>query len=226
MNIKCSWCSSWINDFDQACPNCGGVNENFRRQGTGVPQTIAELKEWAEKHHLPLDQMRTYIGVNYTAPKAFGIYKDETTGNFIVYKNKADGTRAVRYEGPDEAYAVHELYQKMKERVAEQKSRRRQELSGKTNGPVYLNTGNPVGYENRREPVRTRPRRKRPIGKIIAGIIALRSVVALLSAVIGLYYDSPDDGYYHYRDNMYYWYDTTNTWYIYDNDIDDWDSDW
>jgi hypothetical protein len=135
MNIKCSWCSSWINDFDQACPNCGGVNENFRRQGTGVPQTIAELKEWAGKHHLPLDQMRTYIGVNYTAPKAFGIYKDETTGNFIVYKNKADGTRAVRYEGPD-------------------------------------------------------------------------------------------DGYNHYRDNMYYWYDTTNTWYIYDNDIDDWDSDW
>lgn len=196
MKIKCNWCGSWINDFEQTCPNCGAVNENFRRQGTGVPQTIAELKEWAEKHHLPLGQMRTYIGVNYTGPKAFGIYRDENTGNFVVYKNKADGTRAVRYEGPDEAYAVNELYQKMKERVADQKSRRRPEMSGTTNGPVYLNTGNPVGYENRRGTERRRPGGKSFTGKIVAGFIVLQIVVFLLSVFIAISDRSPDTGYY------------------------------
>lgn len=192
MKIKCNWCGSWINDFDQACPNCGAVNESFRRQGTGVPRTMAELKEWAEKHHLPLGQMRTYIGVNYTGPKAFGIYRDENTGNFIVYKNKADGTRAVRYEGPDEAYAVNELYQKMKERVADQKSRRR-------------------------------PGGKSFTGKIVAGFIVLQIVVLLLSVFIGITDRSPDTGYYQYHENMYYWQDATDAWYIYDDDTVEWD---
>ena len=35
----------------------------------------------------------------------------------MVYKNKADGSRAVRYSGPDEAYAVRELYLKLKSEV-------------------------------------------------------------------------------------------------------------
>ena len=72
--------------------------------------------------NLPLEEMRTFIGEDYKGAKAFGIYKDETDGTFVVYKNKEDGTRAVRYKGSDEAYAVNELYQKMKERVATQKA--------------------------------------------------------------------------------------------------------
>ena len=48
MKIKCDWCGSWINDFDQVCPNCGGVNNNYNRHANGVPQTIEELKAWAE----------------------------------------------------------------------------------------------------------------------------------------------------------------------------------
>ena len=45
MKIKCDWCGSWINDFDQVCPNCGGVNNNYNRHANGVPQTIEELKK-------------------------------------------------------------------------------------------------------------------------------------------------------------------------------------
>lgn len=122
MKIKCDWCGSWINDFDQVCPNCGGVNNNYNRHANGVPQTIEELKVWAKEMNLPLEEMRTFIGEDYKGAKAFGIYKDETDGTFVVYKNKEDGTRAVRYKGTDEAYAVNELYQKMKERVAVQKA--------------------------------------------------------------------------------------------------------
>ena len=122
MKIKCDWCGSWINDFDQVCPNCGGVNNNYNRHANGVPQTIEELKAWAKEMNLPLEEMRTFIGEDYKGAKAFGIYKDQTDGTFVVYKNKEDGTRAVRYKGTDEAYAVNELYQKMKERVAVQKA--------------------------------------------------------------------------------------------------------
>ena len=225
MKIKCSWCGSWINDFDEVCPNCGGTNENFRRQGTGVPQTVEELKEWAKKHNLPLRQMRTYIGENYTGAKAFGIYKDEASGNFVVYKNKADGTRSVRYEGPDEAYAVNELYLKMKERVAEQKSH--QEAAGRkagvSKGPVYLNTGNPVGYENRR----SLPKRGSRVGKTLKHILLIYLIMGLCITALYFYMSalgrSPSTGYYNYNGNMYYWQNTTDAWYIYNYDATQWD---
>lgn len=47
--------------------------------------------------------------MDFRQPKAFGIYKD-SDGNFVVYKNKGDGTRAEHYRGKGEAYAVNEIY--------------------------------------------------------------------------------------------------------------------
>lgn len=52
--------------------------------------------------------------------KAFGIYQDGD--QFIVYKNKANGERAIRYQGTDEAYAVNELYLKLKSEILNQKA--------------------------------------------------------------------------------------------------------
>ena len=86
------------------------------RSADGVPKTIEELKAFAKAKNLPLEEMRFFIGVDYKEPKGFGIYEDQD-GNFIVYKNKGDGTRAERYRGKDEAYAVNEIYQKMKTEV-------------------------------------------------------------------------------------------------------------
>ena len=125
MRIECEWCGAWINDFDRTCPNCGGVNSHYVSQANDIPQTIEELKAWAKEMKLPLDEMRTFIGEDYKGAKAFGIYKDEKDGTFVVYKNGADGKRMVRYKGDDEAYAVNELYTKMKERVAIQKAGQR-----------------------------------------------------------------------------------------------------
>ena len=81
-------------------------------------KTIEELKQWYVDHNLPDENItRFFIGKNYTEKRAFGIYKDEQTGNVVVYKNKDDGTRAIRYEGKDEAYGVNELYIRLKEEI-------------------------------------------------------------------------------------------------------------
>ena len=113
-------CGGWIEDTDEVCPNCGAANEHLMVSGEGIPKTIEELRAFAESHNLPLRDMRFFIGEDYKEPRAFGIY-EESDGNFVVYKNKANGERAVRYRGKDEAYAVNELYQKMKSEVANQK---------------------------------------------------------------------------------------------------------
>ena len=100
---ECSVCGTPVRSDEPKCSCCGAANE--------VPRTIEELKAYCVKKGMPLDRMRFFVGKDYVKPKAFGIYEDG--GRFIVYKNKADGSRAVRYEGPDEEYAVRELFLKL-----------------------------------------------------------------------------------------------------------------
>ena len=76
-----------------------------------TPKTIQELQDYCAQRSMPLAKMRFFIGVNYTGERAFGIYQDGD--RYIVYKNKSDGSRAVRYDGPDEAYAVGQLFDKL-----------------------------------------------------------------------------------------------------------------
>lgn len=130
MQIKCTYCGQYMSDTDSECPYCGAPNDFFKRTANDVPTTIEELKAWALEKKYPLDKMRVFIGIDYKNPKAFGIYKDEASGNFIVYKNKADGTRAIRYEGKDEAYAVNELYMKIKEEGLKHQEFQKQNLAG------------------------------------------------------------------------------------------------
>ena len=85
-------------------------NETYKK-----PRTIAELKAFCEEHGIPAEKMHFFIGEDYRGPKAYGVYEED--GHFIVYKNKADGTRAVRYSGPYEDIAVNEIYEKMKSEV-------------------------------------------------------------------------------------------------------------
>ncbi|WP_307740518.1 hypothetical protein [Agathobacter sp.] len=121
MEIKCEYCGSMIPETVEQCPYCGASNNSIKRTADGTPKTIAELAKWYEDRHLPPYEItRFFIGIDYRQPRAFGIYQD---GNeFIVYKNKADGTRAVRYKGTDEAYAVNELFLKLKDEILNQKA--------------------------------------------------------------------------------------------------------
>ncbi len=99
----CPFCNHLVEQDEQVCPHCGGENR--------TPKTIEELLAYCEKREMPLHRMRFFIGENYQKARAFGIYEDG--GRYIVYKNKANGERATRYSGPDEAHAVMELFQKL-----------------------------------------------------------------------------------------------------------------
>ena len=76
-----------------------------------TPATIEQLQAFCDHHGMPLRQMRFFVGEDCREARAFGIYREGD--QYIVYKNKSDGSRAVRYHGPDEAYAVGELYAKL-----------------------------------------------------------------------------------------------------------------
>ena len=176
MNIKCENCGNFYPETDAKCPACGASNP--RAAQADVPKTIEELKAFCRSKNMPLERMRFFIGEDYREPKAFGIYKDEND-HFVVYTNKADGSRAVRYEGPDEAYAVNELYQKLKSEVA---LRREQSAAQRT--PMAA-------------------RRQRRQACWIAAILIVVVVVAFF-----LYMRNPHRGYYLYDDDYYYYQDS------------------
>ena len=111
---KCEYCSSYYDDTLSECPNCGAINKNVRRTDNETPKTMEELKAFFIAHQIDEDKVRFFIGKDMKEPKCFGIYKNDN-GDFVVYKNKADGTRAIRYEGTDEAYAVNELYMRLEQ---------------------------------------------------------------------------------------------------------------
>lgn len=200
MKIKCSYCDSLINDTDEVCPNCGAPNENVVRTADGVPKTIDELKRFCQSHNMPLEKMRFFIGIDYKEPRAFGIYKDEN-GDFVVYKNKSDGSRAVRYKGKDEAYAVNEIYQKLKAEILVRK--------GKKNGSN--NTPPP------------QPPKKKKNDNYIWRILVLIIVLIVGGAILAAYLDhTPDGGYYNYNNSYYYYDPYYNDWYYYDDYYGGW----
>ena len=112
---KCPFCGAVVRSDEKTCPQCGGANPQYVSDSPRrifQPKTIAELQEYCAERGMPLQRMRFFIGENYREARAFGIYK-AGDNRFVVYKNKADGSRAVRYDGPDEAFAVRELFEKL-----------------------------------------------------------------------------------------------------------------
>ncbi len=112
---KCPYCGSIISSNDKQCPNCGASNLNYVEPKSTVimtPKTIEDLKAYCAERGMPLYKMRFFIGEDFKEPRAFGIYKKDN-GDVVVYKNKDTGVRAIRYEGPDEAHGVEELYLKL-----------------------------------------------------------------------------------------------------------------
>ncbi len=133
--VKCEYCGSFILDTENICPKCGAVNASHRRVADATPKTIEELKNWYVARNLPPEETtRFFIGKDIKEPRAFGIF--EENGTFTVYKNKSDGSRAVRYKGSDEAYAVNELYLRLKEEILNQKQRNVERKSRQFTGNV------------------------------------------------------------------------------------------
>ena len=203
MNIRCEYCGQYYPENERSCPHCGAPNEGLSRRGKAVPQTIEELKAFCAAHRLPLDQMRFFIGEDYRGARAFGIYQEDD-GSFTVYKNKSDGSRAVRYQGPDEAYAVNEIYQKLKSEIANQRRLRAQQSAAASRAPSR-STG------------RTQPRRKsrRWLPTWLMLVLIVIIVMTILSS-----FDNHRRGYYQY-DGDYYYYQN-NDWYRYDSGLGQW----
>lgn len=268
MLIKCEHCGTYMDDGDKFCPMCGAPNpeqpqeespltldpnaeeeqlhqateEVLHRadQALGVPQTMEELRRFADRHNLPLSQMHMHLGEDYRGPKAYGIYRDES-GQFVVYKNKADGQRAVRYQGPDEARAVRELYEKMREQLAKQKQSRQSGGATGAGGNVPLSQqpyrqpmASPPPY-----PVQNRGLQKKKglsaggiVAIVVAMIVAMNVGVRVVhrlaqrllwprSGITPVYaQQEPRRGYYRYNGDAYYRDD--DSWYLYDPARDLW----
>lgn len=225
MKIKCRYCGSNIDSSYDVCPNCGAVNADVVRSANSQPHTIQELEQWYADHHLPpYEVTRFFINKDIREPKCFGIYR-QPDGNVVVYKNKSDGSRAVRYEGPDEEFAVNELYQKLKEEIVNQKEHNVSNQSGSRNASGGgKKSGNLLGIK---------------IFLIIFGVafgIQLLTVpIILFSSIFSIGSSKHDDvsrnkrvrydcdsGYYNYDDEYYYFSNNMNTWWYYDDSEDDW----
>ncbi len=204
MKIKCEFCGTMMNDTESVCPSCGAPNPSVRRSSGDQPLTIEELKRWYESKGLPPEETtRFFIGRDVREPKAFGIYLDEATGNYIVYKNKADGQRAIRYQGTDQAYAVNELFQRLKQEITQQKMRNVQKRQAAS------------------EPQTSKA--KGCLGNLLVLVLmaagALAAVVGLI-LVLGAFLtrNDPKTGYYTYEGTSYYYstqdYDGYN-WFRY-----------
>lgn len=226
---QCPYCGATISSTDKFCGSCGAPNEAYvedTERRVFLPKTIEELKEYCAERGMPLLKMRFFIGEDYRRPKAFGIYRDGD--NFIVYKNKANGQRAVRYSGPDEAYAVNELFLKL--------------LDECHNRGIYPDGKMPESV------TKGAARRQKKTSGLLAPVLAMIFCLALsgIFAVISIaqhrndgYYSTGDGTvYYHYGPHWYYTYDTNDAGYWYEADTfpasdyqdyslgEDWNSDW
>lgn len=194
MKIKCEYCGAMIEETSERCPNCGAPLSGANRTSNEQPKTIEELQAWYVAHHLPPEEVtRFFIGKNITEPKTFGIYKD-SNGDCVVYKNKSTGERAIRYQGSDEAYAVNELYQRLRAEIVDQKANR------PSNQP-------PASDGNKKK--------RKGCGCMMAIL-----VLFLIGAILSVFDNTPPNGYYNYHGTQYY--HQGSSWYYYDSNTDDW----
>lgn len=197
MKVSCDYCSNTYEDTLEKCPHCGAPNPTHKTMN-GEPKTIEELKAWYIARNLPSEDItRFFIGKDVKEARAFGIYKADN-GEFIVYKNKADGTRAVRYQGKDENYAVHEIWLKLKDEIVHQKNKpSRNTNSSKT---ATIAVGSIIGF---------------------CALIPIIVSIFIIAMLIGGAFKDIHNGYYEYGNNTYYNYQ--DNWYTYDTTTDSWE---
>lgn len=246
MKVKCEYCGAMIDDQLEHCPNCGAPNKNIRRTVDHTPKTIEELQQWYKDRNLPpYETTRFFIGENYTGKRAFGIYRDGD--EVIVYKNKDDGTRTIRYQGTDEAYGVNELYLKLKSEILNQKARNggggnsRKKNAGDGCLGILLSMVGIVVFGVFSVIIMTKPlltilaiglpillymlleKLFPSLGEgrsfKVLGIAYLIYLMIAFIGLTGLAIQSYTPTYYNYDDNVYVYYDSD--YYYYDSDSDD-----
>ena len=194
---QCEYCGAPVRSDQSGCPKCGAPNPNYVPEGERtvfLPKTIDELKEYCAERGMPLLRMRFFIGEDFREPKAFGICRDGE--QVIVYKNKADGSRAIRYQGPDEAYAVSEIFAKLLEECHNR--------GIYPDGKPAAGTGGTKGSLTEKAEKQKKSRR---IMILIFAVIFLIQIFMFFGSRIR----HRHDGYYRYDDYIYYNYGSD--WY-------------
>ena len=215
---KCEYCGATISTEDQTCPNCGASNPGYVIDTARIitdPQTIEELKEYCAERGMPLARMRFFIDEDFKEPKAFGIYRDNS-GDIVVYKNKADGTRAVRYKGPDERHAVNELYGKLLQEC----HNRGIYPDGKSNTPGMKRSSSRIGNSTN-DSYGDTAKKAGCLGCLKYGGVLIPLIFAVIFIIVFIIGSiKHPNGYYKYDDTMYYL--KGSTWFYYDDNADDW----
>lgn len=202
---RCPSCGALVLPDEKFCRQCGAhlqfpvtaapaADDQTWQPGT-VPTTIAQLQQFCAYNEMPLERMRFFLNQDYRQPRAFGIY--EADGQYVVYKNKADGSRAVRYHGPDEAFAVHEIYAKLLDECHQR--------------DIW-----PDGKPETAAGPRRRAKRKQPL---IITMISVLCIVVALGMFVYQWRSHAHDGYYRFDDDLFYCYG--GDWY-YDDPYYDW----
>ena len=175
----CPFCNELVEQDEEICPYCGEENR--------TPKTIEELLEYCNKRGMPLHRMRFFIGIDYKKARAFGIYEDG--GRYIVYKNKANGERAIRYSGHEEARAVRELFLKLLDEC----HKRNIYPDGR---PVYETSDKP-------QPTGLVSKSKRRANPALVSIIVLSLLLVGILTVTALTAHWYSGGYYKLNDSYY-----------------------
>ena len=150
--------------------------------------------------HMPLERMRFFINEDRDEPRCFGIFHDDVADCWVVYKNKANGSRAVRYSGPDEAYAANELWMKIQSEIELRR---------------------PKAQMSEAEKRRAKRNRLICIGVILA-LVAGYIIYEIRKPRQGYYV--VDNAVYYCQDTDWYWYDD-GSWVYYDAPGGDWYGD-
>ena len=163
--------------------------------------SVAELIERTQG--MPLEKMRFFINEDRREPRCFGIYQEADSGYWVVYKNKSDGSRAVRYNGPDEAYAAQELWAKINAEIDLRRARRPQKQKKTAADRLAMAL----------------------IAAVMAAVIAVAGflLVRWVSRMPSRGYYLVQEALYYWQDDDWYWYDD-GAWTAYDEGLayDDW----
>lgn len=242
--VICDYCGSYIDSTNEKCPNCGAVNSGFQRVANDTPVTIEQLQSWYAAKKLPPENItRFFIGKNVHEARAFGIYQD-SEGDFVVYKNKDDGSRAVRYKGKDEAYAVNEIYLKLKAEILQQKERKQSTTPTRSTTTSSRKSGDLTeyivavvieavitgiasmifGFRDAASLMLLLSviwffrciKNGGNIIKPILSVVVFVIIVSSMGKVQGTYYQNNDTIYYNVLDDWYYYDNSSNSWYSQD----------
>ncbi len=113
----------------------------------GPVKSVDELIDRIEAEHLPIYSMRFFINEDRKEAQCFGIYFNTDTGRWVVYKNKSDGTRAIRLDTTDEAAAAQEIWAKILSEIKLRADRSHMSYTAPIAQMPVVNRKRPESYE-------------------------------------------------------------------------------